>query len=170
MTVALINASPLIFLSKINKQHILQELFTSIITTEQVRKEVLTNIRQLNYKILKEFLEKIVIVEKPTNEVFLKNLLDTSSLHIGEASLLALAKEKYKQSDILILDDKLARKIAKLFNFKVLGTLGILLLAEKKSILTKEECKITIDALVTDFRFRISTETYIQIMKELDKK
>lgn len=168
MTTVLINASPLIFLSKINKLDILPQLFKIIITTEQVKKEVLSNTKQINFDLLKNFLEEKVAIDKIEDESFLNNLLNISSLHIGEASLITLAKDKYTNKEILILDDKIARKIANIYNFKVLGTLGTLLLAAKKSVLKKEECKNSIDKLITIFDFRISTEVYIQIIRELD--
>lgn len=55
MTRVLINASPLIFKGKIDKLDIVQKLFTVIITTEQVKREVLSNYNQMNYELLKKY-------------------------------------------------------------------------------------------------------------------
>ena len=48
-------------------------------------------------------------------------------------------------AELIILDDKDARKIAKRFRLKVIGTLGVLLLAKKKGYI--KDVKSVVDEL-----------------------
>ncbi len=61
-------------------------------------------------------------------------------LHKGEAEAIALAMQV--KADILLLDDKKARALATKLGLRILGTLGILILAKKKSIINSIEEEI----------------------------
>ena len=61
-------------------------------------------------------------------------------LHKGEAEAIALAMQV--KADILLLDGKKARALATKLGLRILGTLGILILAKKKSIINSLEEEI----------------------------
>jgi predicted nucleic acid-binding protein len=92
-------------------------------------------------------------------------------LHLGEASIIALAKELYDQGNenILIIDDLTARQIARTLNLKVTGTLGIIIKALRINLINKNESKEFVRILVEETSFRISVKLYIDIIKEIDK-
>lgn len=57
-------------------------------------------------------------------------ILETQ-LDLGEASAISLALEL--QNPLLLIDERKARRIAKLLNLKIIGTFGVLLLAKKEN-------------------------------------
>jgi len=58
-------------------------------------------------------------------------------LHQGELEAIILAQEL--SADFVILDDLLARRKAQRLEINVIGTLGLLLLFEKRGLLTAEK-------------------------------
>src|SRR3989304_3484603 len=71
-------------------------------------------------------------IKRVTIPAFIKIIPD---LGLGEAEVLALGCEEVEP--LLIIDDALARKIAKLQIFKYTGTAGVLLKAKKEGYLTE---------------------------------
>ncbi|WP_396642737.1 hypothetical protein [Methylomonas sp. 2B] len=58
-------------------------------------------------------------------------------LHQGELEAIMLAQEL--SADFVILDDLLARRKAQRLEIKVMGTLGVLMLLNKRNLLSAEE-------------------------------
>jgi uncharacterized protein len=56
---------------------------------------------------------------------------------LGQGELKAMALYKTLHADYLLLDDKRARKIAKLNNINITGSQGILLLAKHKGLISQ---------------------------------
>ena len=99
------------------------------------------------------------------NRKSLKNLIAFSrELHIGELSVLALAKE-YK-TPLLLIDDKVAREVAEVLGYTARGTIFVLLLSLKKNLITKKDAVACIDKLIS-FVFRISVELYKELINYL---
>jgi len=113
------NTSCLILLSKIQKLHLLKDIYGSIIITNTVHDEFGEELP--DFFILKN-------VSENSNLIRLSKLLDP-----GEASTIALGLEKKEST--LILDDYKARNIAKKLDLKFTGTLGILHKASKSGLL-----------------------------------
>ncbi len=114
------DTSCLILFSKINKLDILQKLFRTITVTKIISEE------------FGEKLPDFIQIENPKDRNYqkiLENLVDK-----GEASALALALEK--DDCLLIIDDNKGRKQAKQLGLTYTGTLGILILAKQKGLIT----------------------------------
>lgn len=79
----------------------------------------------------------------------------------GESEAIALAMEI--EGSIIILDDKKARRIAKQLGLNVIGTIGLLLRAKKKLLIS--EIKPLLGELQTA-GFRISSELYQEALKQ----
>lgn len=58
----------------------------------------------------------------------------------GEAEVIVLSEEV--KSNLIIMDDRLGRKIAKLRGFNVIGTLRLLVIAKSKGIIPDVESRI----------------------------
>ena len=83
-----------------------------------------------------------------------------SGLGHGESAVLALALES--ASPVVILDDGLGRQAAELLKIPLTGTLGILLDAKKKGIISTIEPLLNkLDSL----RFRVSPKTRVAVLK-----
>jgi len=71
-----------------------------------------------------------------------------------------------KNADIVILDDKDARKIARGFGLKVTGTIGVLMLAKRRGVI--KEVKPLIEELIRE-GFRISDDLLKTILEEMNE-
>ncbi len=120
------DTSVLIALSDIDKLNLLKALFGSVIVPQAVAEEY------------GEPLPSWIEVRRPRNYSLVESLLDR--LHRGEAEAIALALEL--GDAIVALDDKKARKTARKLGLRVIGTIGILILAEKRGLITSLEEEI----------------------------
>lgn len=129
------DTSCFILLDKINAFQILHSLYNKVVTTPQIAKEF--------GKPLPPWIE-IKAVEDFQQIIFYSKKVD-----IGEASAIALALEL--PSPLLILDDLKGRSLASQLNLNYTGTLGVLILAKQRGIIT--QLKPYFDKIKsTDFR------------------
>ncbi|MGI0479734.1 DUF3368 domain-containing protein [Geminocystis sp. CENA526] len=114
------DTSPLCYLIIIDCINILPELYGKIIIPEVVYQE-LTN--QCSPKKVREYLKnkpEWLVIKNHQEKID----LELDKLDKGEKSAIILAEEV--KADLIILDEKLARKVAKNRNLKIIGLLGIL--------------------------------------------
>lgn len=142
---AVSNSACLIALGRIGRLDLLSKSFETVNIPPAVQSELGRNIKWL---IVKSVQNKAVVNS-------LKTQLDD-----GESEAIALAMEL---GDVfIVLDDKKARRIAKQLGLKVIGTVGLLLRAKKKCIVT--EIKPILDAL-QEVDFRISDTVYQEALR-----
>ncbi len=113
------DTSCLIALSKIDKLDLLKDLYEEIIITKEVFNEFGGSLP--NWILTTE------VKDKQKQQEFEK-LLDK-----GEASSIALALEI--DNSTLIIDEFKGRKIAQSLNIDIIGTIGVILLADKKGLI-----------------------------------
>ena len=155
------NASPLIALSNISKIELLKGLFQKIIIPQAVYQEVVEEGKNRPGALeVKNAIGKWIEVYK------VKNLNEVEALRAildkGESEVIVLAQEI--NADLLILDNREPRIFAKHLGFKVIGTIGILLLAYKKGLLNNPMPKIL---ELREKGFYISTKLLEEIKKQL---
>lgn len=114
------DTSCLIALSNIGLLDVLRDLYQEVIITKEVQAEFDGNLPE--WIIVSE-------VKNKDKQAEIEKIVDK-----GEASSIALALET-KNSTLIIYEVK-GRKIAKSFNLDIIGTIGILLLADKKGLIT----------------------------------
>jgi predicted nucleic acid-binding protein len=134
----------------------IETLFSEIFMTEAVLEEIM--VKAYNREDEKKLIETIR-TEKVRDPFAVKTL--QTGLGKGESECIVLAKEI--DADFVILDDKNARKIAEFLGLKVIGTLGILVLAHKKGIL--RNLKSVIDEM-REKNFWIDNKLYKRILEE----
>ena len=168
--IGIINASPLIYLSKIGALSLLPKLFSECFTTLIVKKEVLSDDNAPEFSVLKECFSNWLSLKEPTNQQLVDRLKELH-IHSGEASVIALAKELQDESDeiIMIVDDFAAREIARTLDLKVTGTIGVLIKSLLLKFITVEKCKNFLHVLIENTTFRISSTLYSKILKEIEK-
>lgn len=122
------NTSPILLLIKLSRLDILQKLYSEILIPEAVYFELEQGKDKPHYHdISNESWIKIMTVENcPALEA-------QSMLGAGEHEAISLALET--KADLIILDDKLARKTAEEKGLKITGTLGVLFKAREKGII-----------------------------------
>jgi len=127
--IVIADASTLIGLLRIGQLLLLKKLFEEIIIPRGVYDEIVVE-RKEGSDIFKKSTHLIVKdVEDRVSTDFLM-----SSFGRGEAEVLALAKEK--KADLILLDEKRARKTARRAGFKVMGALGILVISKNKGFIS----------------------------------
>ncbi|MHA1251580.1 MAG: DUF3368 domain-containing protein [Promethearchaeota archaeon] len=168
--IAIINASPLIYLGKIGALEYLPKIFEKCITTKEVKREVLNKREAPEYPILEKCFKDWIEVKNPSNQDLIKKLEETM-IHYGEASIIALAKELKEQEkeNIIIIDDLAAREIARTLNLEITGTIGIIIKILKLNLINSEKAKEYINFLVERTSFRISISLYIKVLDKIDK-
>jgi predicted nucleic acid-binding protein len=120
--VCLCNTSPLFYLHQIRRLSLLRQLYGRVLTTPEVAGEL-----DAGAKVGEDVPN---LREHPWIEVHpikIPSYLDLiADLGRGEASVLALGLEQEGRS-LLVIDDKLGRRIARLRNLTVTGTAWVLL-------------------------------------------
>lgn len=145
------DASCLIALTKIDKLDILKDLYQEIIITKEVYNEfggslpIWILISEVKDKQKQDELEK--------------------RLDKGEASSIALALEIGNST--LIIDEIKGRKIAQSLNINIIGTIGVILLANKKG-LVKDVIGIILK--LVNKGFRLSDDLLEKIIDKYTKK
>ncbi|MFO7966314.1 MAG: DUF3368 domain-containing protein [Archaeoglobaceae archaeon] len=145
--IAVSNTSPLIALSNIKELGLFNFLFEKVIIPVAVSEEFAEK--------LPEWLE----VKEVQNE-FSVDLL-REKLQKGESEAIALAHEL--KSDLVIIDDKQARRLASYLGLNVVGTVGLIFLAKKKGYY--KEIGWVIEKLV-EKGFRLDKQLVDRVLKE----
>jgi len=126
--IVIADASTLIGLLRIGQLSLLEKLFKKIIIPRGVYNEVAVD-RKEGSDVFKR--STYFIVKNVEDRVSTDFLMP--SFGKGEAEVLALAKEK--KADLILLDEKRARKTARRAGFKVMGILGILVISKDKGFI-----------------------------------
>ena len=128
--IVIANSTIFIGLAKIGKLYLLQKIFSKVYITKEVHKELtLKGQNKPGSHIIKG--SKWIECKAPKDKALVNLLL--SNLEKGEAEVLALAKEL--NADLLLLDEEKARKAAQLAGFKVMGIVGLLILAKDMGLI-----------------------------------
>lgn len=124
------NASPLIALAAINSLDLLQALYGSIHIPEEVYTEVVIRGQSPAAAIATiPWIVRHVITDRQSVA-----RLRTAGLDQGESEAIALALEL--SANLLIVDERLARSIARQHGLKITGAIGVLIAAKDAGIVT----------------------------------
>lgn len=157
------DTTPLISLMKIGHLNILNQLFGEIQIPNAVFEELVCNTRfPQESKQIKEslFIKRVTIVDVELVEL----LRRSSGLDAGESEAIILSDKL--NASILLMDEVKGRQVAKQMGIQLMGTIGILLLAYKEKLLSKEEIIDCINVLKVTGR-HISSKLYEQLMEKL---
>ncbi|MCX8177086.1 MAG: DUF3368 domain-containing protein [Candidatus Bathyarchaeota archaeon] len=163
------NSTPLIYMTRIGLSRIFEELKGEKLTSPSVKLEVVDEGKRKGVAdavILDKLFQKDVFkVVKPKNTSFLETLSQASGLHMTDAEVLAIAKER---DGTAIMDDEVARKTAKIYVIAYAGIPYISVMAFSQGLITKEKARQAINDMVFA-GWRCSVETYVKIMESLEK-
>ena len=145
------DTSCLILLEKIWELHLLNQLFGTIFTTNEVA---------IEYGLP---LPSWIIIQQPENKVY--QFIIEASLDKGEASAISLAVE-YKGC-LLIIDELKGRKFAQQLGISVIGTIGLIVDAKLAGIIPSVK-----DLLekIKSTNFRISQQLELAILAKAGEK
>ncbi len=122
------DTGPIISLAIIDKLPILNHLFNDIKIPRAVINELIHDTSKKEHQTIKHFFANKVCSIKGMNDL-------TFTMDYGEAEAVILYREL--DADILLIDDSKARKIAENFDINCIGTLGILMKAKEKGVITE---------------------------------
>ncbi len=134
------NTGPLIHIAKLEKLKILKQLFGSIYITKKVFEEAVIVGKEKGYKdaeIIESCIEEgwiIVIPHRPDPELKHRGIL--YGLDEGEIEAVSLAR---LSGGLLLADEKKAREFATIHGVPVMGTIGIIIYATKKGMISKQQ-------------------------------
>ena len=158
---AVTNAGPLIYLALLNRFSLLQRVINELFIPQAVYSEVvLLGAGQPGANETRETVEQGWLVRSSVqNRIAVEALL--GSLDIGEAEVIISARENGIQQ--VLLDDRTARSKAKGMGLSVIGTIGILLVAQEVGV--EIDIKRDLDLLI-QHNFRISQDLYDKLTVE----
>ena len=133
----IINSSPLITLFGSNQQYILPKLFDEIIVPEAVWQEIVEGGHQ---DLASVAVPKTPWLLKKSQEP-ISPLVMSWDLGKGETAVIGYAN-LYPEYHV-ILDDAAARRCAKALSIKSLGTLGVVLIAKQRGIISSVKPVLT---------------------------
>jgi predicted nucleic acid-binding protein len=147
------NASPLIFLAKIDALGLLQQCFSHVLAPPAVFAETGLD--------LPDFIEQSQLSE--VGEAFVRGALGT--LHQGELETLTLARER--EIDLVAVDDKAARRRAIQMGLRPIGTVGLLVLARRLGHLDETTAVDKLGQLVDRHGLYLSSTIIQQVRRAL---
>jgi len=83
----------------------------------------------------------------------------------GEAEAIVLANEQ--KADLILLDEKVARRVAKKLGLPVLGTVGVLIWAKKSGLI--DSLRERLDVLQREGNFRIASDVYNEALRAVSE-
>ena len=152
------NASPLIFLSKVEKINLLNDLFSEVFIPDGAWDEAVRKPDNATDKLCKLKSDRRLTVFTVKNTIAVSAM--KGRLHKGEVEVIVGAGELGISR--VVLDDGYARNKAEQMGLSVIGTLGILVAGHKKGFVTDLSSEIKKLRIIG---FRISDSIVEQIMK-----
>jgi len=163
------NATPLIYITKVGLSKVFEDLKGEKLTSPHVKREVVDEGKRKGVPdaivLEKIFRKNVFKVTGVRNKKFLASLLETRGLHITDAEVLAIAKER---DGIAVIDDEVARKTATIYGISYVGTSYILMRAVFQGLVTKDRAKQAINEMIFA-GWRCSVESYAKIMDGIEK-
>jgi predicted nucleic acid-binding protein len=152
------DASPIISLSAVAQLDLLERLYGRVLIPEAVNQEILRGGpgRPGSAEIRERAWMKILPVQ---NQVLSRAL--EGELDWGEAEAIVLAVET--KADLLLMDERRGRLAAIRLGVKVVGTLGVLIEAKQKGLLTA--VAPILNDLLGKAGLRVSPELYRQVIE-----
>ena len=159
------DTTPLISLMKIDKLALLQSLFGKVYIPEAVYQELVRNpLFEREAQIVKNC--EYICVIKILDERAVRILRRATGLDLGESEAIVLTDEQ--QADLLLMDEAKGRAVARQMGIKIMGTIGILMIALEKHKITYAEIVPSIEILRNSGR-HIKNELYEELLRTAKK-
>ena len=166
------NATPLIYLARLGKLHLLKEAFNQIQIPPEVKMEAVDRGKIGGYPdayVIEHALNEGWIVEDLLTRENMKKseaLAQMTGIDRGEAQSIILAKQK--NEELILIDQSNAREAARQLGLSPRGTIFIILKATKRKMITKQEAKQMLAKLI-EVNFHISAKIYRDALKAIEK-
>ncbi len=161
------DATPLIYLGKVNLiekvKHFPEEKYTTKSVYREVVEEGKKSGRPEVFLIEALISSGVIQIKNPSNKHYINHLRENPKIHEADIDVLAMPKEL---NSIALLDDEEARGMAEVEGIEHHGTIYLLLRMMKMKLLTKEEVLISLNEMIR-MGWRCSTELYAEVLKAI---
>ena len=161
------DATPLIYLGKVNLIDKVKLFLEEKYTTKSVYREVVVEGKKSGRSevFVIEALVKngIIKIKVPADKRYISQLRENPKIHNADADVLALADEL---NGVALLDDEEARGMAEIEGIEHHGTIYLLLRMKKMKLLTKDKALTGLNEMI-HAGWRCSTELYAEILMKI---
>ncbi len=157
------DTTPIISLLKAGQLELLQKLYRIVLIPTAVYRELTENTKYIKEaEKIKEadFLRTIAVKNIKSVNV----LRSVTGLDAGESEALIVYDEQ--KADILLMDERKGRSVAKQLKVRHIGTVGILMLAYDKGLIQAEGVKNCLDAMILN-EIRLDEKIYNIVMEHI---
>ena len=159
------DATPLIYLTRVGLIRLIEALPARKFVARSVFEEVVERGKAKGLAdalaVGRLFDAKTISIVKPKDNGLLRTLTHISGLEEADAETLTVAKQQGYRA---VLDDRLARKVAKTYGIDFVGTPYVLLISIHKGLLGKDDATKAIDDMI-EAGWRCGPELYREIIK-----
>lgn len=144
------DTTPIISLLKINRLSLLQDLFGEVKIPLAVFNELTVNLKfaeEIEAVKNSLFIKISEVKDKSAVEIFQK----TTGLDLGESEAIVLSKEL--DAKLILMDELRGRTVAQQMDLELMGTVGILMAAYKRKLISSNEVKKCAQVLKNSKRF-----------------
>ena len=162
------DSGPMMVFSKLNLLHLLKGLYGDVLIPFTVYEESVTQGIFQDYQdayTLRLFLEKSTW--KITKVLEIPDAILNANLDQGEKEAIALAMSK---KALVLIDEELGRSVARQHNLNVKGSLGVLIEAYNKKLITLEQLKLYFEQISTRADIWISPKLCKRLLDEIEAK
>ena len=162
------DATPLIYLTRIGLGNLFETIPGPKFASRSVFTEVVEHGRARGHAdalaLAQIFDVKAIGIVDPSDEGVLRTLRKVRGLEQPDADTLAIAKECGYRA---VVDDHLARRVAKTYGIDFVGTPFILLLATRRQLLAKQDALRAVDHMI-EAGWRCGPELYREITRMIE--
>lgn len=160
------DTTPIISLIKAEQLGLLEKMFEKIVIPKAVYDELTVN---KNFENEIEIFKRstFVKVETVENMSSVNILRNVTGLDAGESEAIVMVEEK--QADLLLMDERKGRLVAKKMGIRITGTIGILLQAFDEKLLSKEDVERCL-ILLRKSNIRISESLCNKVYEYIENK
>ena len=166
------NATPLIYLARLSKLNLLNNLYGKVQIPPEVKTETIDRGKAKGYPDAYVIEEAVndgwLVTDALTNENTKKShaLAEMTGIDIGEAQAIILTKQKNEKE--VLIDQSNARDVARHLGLSPRGTIYVILTGTKRELLTKEIAKQMLAKLI-EVNFYISAKIYRDTLNAIEK-
>jgi predicted nucleic acid-binding protein len=161
------DASPLIHLARAGQGPLIVKLEGEKYTVPAVFDEVVRKGKEMDYPdaagTASLVHEGVLKVKSPPKKIADAIASAHKDIHAGEIEVIALAKG---MSAIAVIDDRVARTVAKIEGVRVEGSYGVVLRAAARGLMSREEGEHALRGLVAS-GWRCDTELYAALLDSI---
>jgi hypothetical protein len=150
------NTSPITNRAAIGQLDLLRQLYQTVVISEAVCRELTADGGRYPGAVVQTL--SWVAVQQVANSAVVTAL--RLELDEGEAETIALAQEL--NTDLVLMDERLARTAAQRFSLRVIGLLGVLVEAKQQGLVT--EIKPMVDQLI-NVGFHLKQDLYQRVLQ-----